>query len=49
MAAVAPPRLPKFFEDVQKAFIRAEEEDNVVPIWMLYRQWAVVEIERHPP
>jgi hypothetical protein len=48
VAAVASPRLPEFFEDVQKAFIRAEEEDDVVPVRMFYRQWAVVEIERHP-
>lgn len=49
VAAVAPLRLPGFFEDMQKAFMRAEEEDDVVPVRMFYHQWAVVEIERHPP
>ncbi|MFM9442108.1 hypothetical protein [Streptomyces acidiscabies] len=49
VAVVAPSRLPEFFEDVQKAFVRAGDEDSVVPIRMFYRQWAVVvEIERHP-
>lgn len=49
VATVAPSRLPEFFEDMQKAFIRAGEEDSVVPIRMFYRQWGViVEIERHP-
>lgn len=49
VAAVAPSRLPEFFEDMQKAFVRAGEEDSVVPIRMFYHQWGVVvEIERHP-
>lgn len=49
VATVAPSRLPEFFEDMQMAFIRAGEEDSVVPIRMFYRQWGVtVEIERHP-
>jgi hypothetical protein len=49
VAAVVPSRLPEFFEDMQKAFVRAGEEDSVVPIRMFYRQWGVaVEIERHP-
>lgn len=49
VATVVPSRLPEFFEDMQKAFIRAGEEDSVVPIRMFYRQWGViVEIERHP-
>ncbi|ANP49548.1 hypothetical protein J2Z21_009788 [Streptomyces griseochromogenes] len=49
VATVAPSRLPEFFEDLQKAFIRAGDEDSVVPIRMFYRQWAVVvEIERRP-
>jgi hypothetical protein len=49
VATVAPSRLPEFFEDMQKAFIRAGEEDSVVPIRMFYRQWGViVEIERYP-
>jgi hypothetical protein len=49
VAAVAPSRLPEFFEDLQKAFVRAGDEDSVVPIRMFYRQWGVVvEIERQP-
>lgn len=46
---MAPSRLPEFFEDLQKAFVRAGDEDSVVPIRMFYRQWGVVvEIERQP-
>ncbi|WP_232838923.1 hypothetical protein [Streptomyces triticisoli] len=49
VATVAPSRLPEFFEDLQEAFVRAGDEDSVVPIRMFYRQWGVVvEIERHP-
>ncbi|MFE9765403.1 hypothetical protein ACFYPC_12875 [Streptomyces sp. NPDC005808] len=49
VATVAPSRLPEFFEDLQKAFVRAGDEDSVVPIRMFYREWGVVvEIERHP-
>ncbi|ANP49558.1 hypothetical protein J2Z21_004974 [Streptomyces griseochromogenes] len=49
VATVAPSRLPEFFEDLQQAFVRAGDEDSVVPIRMFYRQWAVVvEIERYP-
>ncbi|MFI1482947.1 hypothetical protein [Streptomyces sp. NPDC020747] len=49
VATVAPSRLPEFFEDLQKAFVRAGDEDSVVPIRMFYRQWGVVvEIERFP-
>ncbi|MFJ9374044.1 hypothetical protein [Streptomyces sp. NPDC101455] len=49
VATVVPSRLPEFFEDVQKAFVRAGDEDSVVPIRMFYREWGVVvEIERHP-
>jgi hypothetical protein len=49
VAAVVPSRLPEFFEDMEKAFVRAGEEDSVLPIRMFYRQWGVVvEIERHP-
>jgi hypothetical protein len=37
------------FTSMQDAFVRAGEEDSVVPIHMFYREWAViVEIERHP-
>lgn len=49
VATVVPSRLPEFFEDLQKAFVRAGDEDSVVPIRMFYRTWGVVvEIERHP-
>lgn len=49
VATVVPSRLPEFFEDVQKAFVRVGDEDSVVPIRMFYREWGVVvEIERHP-
>ncbi|MFD6291400.1 hypothetical protein [Streptomyces sp. NPDC060205] len=49
VATVVPSRLPEFFEDLQKAFVRAGDEDSVVPIRMFYRQWGVVvEIERYP-
>ena len=49
VARVAPGRLPEMFEKMQNAFVRAGEEDSVVPIHMFYREWAViVEIERHP-
>jgi hypothetical protein len=49
VAAVAPGRLPEMFAKMQEAFDRAGEENNVVPIHMFYREWAViVEIERHP-
>jgi hypothetical protein len=41
--------LPEFFEEMQQAFVRAGDENSVLPIRMFYRQWgAVVEIERHP-
>jgi hypothetical protein len=49
VARVVPGRLPEMFEKMQAAFVRAGEEDSVVPIHMFYREWAVVvEIERHP-
>jgi hypothetical protein len=49
VATVGPSRLPEFFEDLQRAFVRAGDENSVVPIRMFYRQWGVVvEIERHP-
>lgn len=49
IATVAAPRLPEFFEDMQRAFMAAGEEDSVVPIRMFYRRWGVVvEIERRP-
>ncbi|MER5441314.1 hypothetical protein [Streptomyces sp. NPDC002790] len=49
VATVVPSRLPEFFQDLQKAFVRAGDEDSVVPIRMFYRRWGViVEIERYP-
>jgi hypothetical protein len=49
VAAVAPGRLPEMFAKMQQAFDRAGEENSVTPIYMFYREWAViVEIERHP-
>lgn len=49
VATVVPSRLPEFFEDMQKAFVQAGDEDSVLPIRMFYRRWGViVEIERHP-
>ena len=48
VAAVTPSRLPEFFEDLQNAFVRAGDEDSVVPIRVFYRQWAVV-VEIEPP
>jgi hypothetical protein len=49
VAALVPSRLPEFFDEMQKAFVRAGDEDSVLPIRMFYRQWGVVvEIERHP-
>ncbi|MBD0747359.1 hypothetical protein BG418_37675 [Streptomyces sp. CBMA152] len=49
VATVAPSRLPEFFEELQDAFVRAGEEDSVVPIRMFYQRWGVVvEIERYP-
>ncbi|MCE0538528.1 hypothetical protein LWF15_23800 [Kineosporia rhizophila] len=49
VATLVPSRLPEFFENMQAAFVRAGEEDSVVPIRMFYRQWGVViEIERNP-
>ncbi|MFF4404138.1 hypothetical protein ACFY2W_17260 [Streptomyces sp. NPDC001262] len=49
VATVAPSRLPEFFDDMQKAFVRAGDEGSVTPIRMFYRHWGViVEIDRHP-
>ncbi|MFC5724008.1 hypothetical protein ACFP1Z_27960 [Streptomyces gamaensis] len=49
VAVVVPSRLPEFFDEMQKAFVQAGEDDSVLPIRMFYRRWGVVvEIERHP-
>jgi hypothetical protein len=49
LSVVAPSRLPEFFEEMQQAFVRAGEENSVVPIRIFYRKWGVAAaIERHP-
>jgi hypothetical protein len=49
VSVVAPSLLPEFFEEMQQAFIRAGEEDSVIPIRMFYHRWGVtVAIERKP-
>jgi len=49
VAVLVPSRLPEFFESMQQAFVRAGDEDSVVPIRAFYREWAVVvELERYP-
>ena len=49
VAAVAPSRLPEFFQDVQDAFSQAGDEDSVFPIRHFYQRWgATVAIERRP-
>ncbi|SPT58932.1 hypothetical protein [Actinomadura madurae] len=49
VATVVPSRLPELFEDMEKAFTQAGEDDSIVPIRMFYRRWGeIVEIERHP-
>ncbi|MFI7295686.1 hypothetical protein [Streptomyces sp. NPDC050121] len=49
VAAVVPSLSPEFFEGLQRAFVRAGDEDSVAPIRMFYREWGVVvEIERCP-
>jgi hypothetical protein len=49
VSRLVPSRLPEMFEKMQAAFVRAGDEGSVVPIYMFYRERAVVvEIERHP-
>jgi hypothetical protein len=49
VAAVAPSRLPQFFEEMQDAFTQAGDDDTVIPIRMFYRRWGVtIAIERNP-
>jgi hypothetical protein len=49
VAVVAPTRLPEFFDAMQNAFVKAGEDDSVIPIHLFYREWAIiVEIERFP-
>jgi hypothetical protein len=39
IAVLVPSRLPEFFSDMQAAFVRAGEQDSVIPIRMFHRQW----------
>src|SRR4249920_2980417 len=39
VAAVAPPRLPEFFQEIQDAFTQAGDEDSVFPIRHFYQRW----------
>src|SRR3984885_9101937 len=49
VAAVAPSRLPEFFQEIQDAFSQAGDEDSVYPIRHFYQRWgATVAIERRP-
>jgi hypothetical protein len=49
VAAVAPSRLPEFFQEIQDAFSQAGDEDSVLPIRHFYQRWgAMVAIERRP-
>jgi hypothetical protein len=38
VAAVAPSRLPEFFQEIQDAFTQAGEEDSVFPIRHFYQR-----------
>jgi hypothetical protein len=49
VAAVAPSRLPEFFQEIQDAFTQAGDEDSVFPIRHFYQRWgAAIAIERRP-
>ena len=49
VAAVAPSRLPEFFQEIQEAFSQAGDEDSVTAIRHFYQRWgATVAIERRP-
>jgi hypothetical protein len=49
VAAVAPSRLPEFFQEIQDAFSQACDEDSVFPIRHIYQRWgATIAIERRP-
>jgi hypothetical protein len=49
VAAVAPSRLPEFFQDIQDAFTQAGDEDSIFPIRHFYQRWgAAIAIERRP-
>ncbi len=47
VAAVAPSRLPEFFQEIQDAFTQAGDEDSVFPIRHFYQRWGTP-IERQP-
>ena len=49
VAAVAPSRLPEFFQEIQDAFTQVGDEDSVFPIRHFYQRWgAAIAIERRP-
>jgi hypothetical protein len=49
VAAVAPSRLPEFFQEIQDAFTQAGDEDSIFPIRHFYQRWgAAIAIERRP-
>jgi hypothetical protein len=49
VAAVAPSRLPEFFQEIQDTFTEAGDEDSVFPIRHFYQRWgATIAIERWP-
>jgi hypothetical protein len=49
VAAVAPSRLPEFFQEIQDTFAQAGDEDSVLPIRHFYQRWAAtIAIERRP-
>src|SRR6201987_4278336 len=49
VAAVAPSRLPEFFQEIQDVFTQAGDADSVFPIRHFYQRWgAAIAIERRP-
>ena len=49
VAAVAPSRLPEFFQEIQDAFTQSGDEVSVFPIRHFYLRWgAAIAIERRP-
>jgi hypothetical protein len=49
VAAVAPSRLPEFFQEILDAFTQAGDEDSAFPIRHFYqRRGAAIAIERRP-
>jgi hypothetical protein len=39
VTAVAPSRLPEFFQEIQDAFTQAGKENSVFPIRHFYQRW----------